>query len=88
MLSLVQYVQIQIGTLISYRAIGNSATQQSMGESWNGLSMIFTFLKHLMIVLNCNFFRASFLDHVRDTGSMGNHAAQIFLTRNTVKQWL
>ena len=79
MLSLIQYVQIQIGALILYRAIGNSSTQQSMEKSWNGLSMIFTFLKHLMIVLNCNFFRASFLDRIRDTGgSMGNHVAQIF----------
>ena len=78
MLSLVQYLQIQTGILILYRPIGNSATQQSMGESWNGLSMIFTFLKHLMIVLNCDFFRASFLDLIKDTGSMGNHVAQIF----------
>ena len=38
----------------------------------------FTFLKHLIMLLKCNFFRASFLLPITDTDSMQGHAAQIF----------
>ena len=50
---------------------------------------IFTFLKHLML-LKCNFFRASFLHPIADTVSMQGHAAQIFFfySGNIVKQYL
>ena len=55
-------------------------TQQSIGENEHGKSghlSIFTSLKHLMMLLKCKFFRASFLHHIIDTDSMKGHAAQI-----------
>ena len=39
---------------------------------------IFPFLKHLMVLLRCNFFRVSFLHLIKDTDSMHGHVAQIF----------
>ena len=38
---------------------------------------IFTLLKHLMMLLKYNFFRASFV-HLKDTDIMYSRAAQIF----------
>ena len=38
---------------------------------------IFTFSKYLIMLLKCNFFRASFLHPITDTDSMQGHAAQI-----------
>ena len=35
-------------------------------------------LKHLILLLKCNFFRAPFLHLITDTDSMQGHAAQIF----------
>ena len=35
---------------------------------------IFAFLKHLMVLLRCKFFRASFLQLFKDTDSMEGHA--------------
>ena len=52
-----------------------------MGRNEYGISghlHIFAFLKHLMVLLRCNFFRASFLHLIKDTDSMSGHAAQIF----------
>ena len=56
------------------------------GES--GHLSIFTLLKHLMILLKYNFFRASFLHLTKDTDSIYGHAAQIFKRKNIVKQCL
>ena len=44
-----------------------------MGENEYGESghlSIFTLLKHLMMLLKYNFFRASFLHLIKDTGSI------------------
>ena len=49
-----------------------------MRENEYGHLSIFTFLKHLMMLLKCNFFQGSFLHLIKDTGSMQGHAAQIF----------
>ena len=51
------------------------------GES--GHLTIFTLLKHLMMLLKYNVFRASFLHLIKDTD-----AAQIFESGNIVKQCL
>ena len=48
-------------------------TQQSMGRNEYGISghsLIFAFSKHLIVLLRCNFFRASFLHLIKDTDSM------------------
>ena len=48
-------------------------TQQSMGRNDYGIFgnlHIFTFLKHLMVLLRCNFFRTSFLHLIKDTDSI------------------
>ena len=45
-------------------------TQQSIGRSEYGIAghlHISAFLKHLMVLLRCNFFRASFLHLIKDT---------------------
>ena len=52
----------------------------------SGHLCIFTSLKHLVILLKCSLFRASFLHLIKDTDSMNGHAAQIFKSRNIVKQ--
>ena len=44
----------------------------------SGHLSIFTSLKHLMVLLRCNFFCASFFHLIKDTDSMQGHAAQIF----------
>ena len=52
-----------------------------MGENEYGESghlAIFTLLKHWMMLLKYNFFRASFLHLTKDTDSMKGYAAQIF----------
>ena len=59
-------------------------TQHSMRKNEYGKSghlSTFTLLKHLIILLMHNFFRASLLHLIKDTGSMWGYAAQIF------KQW-
>ena len=65
-----------------------SITQQSMGEMnmVNPVTFLFfTSLKHLMMLLKCNFFRASILLHlIKDTDSMQGHAAQIFFKVETL----
>ena len=48
-------------------------TQGSMGRNDYGISghlHIFAFLKHLMVLLRCIFFRASFLHLIKDTDGM------------------
>ena len=48
-------------------------TQQSMGRNEYGISghlHIFAFLKHLMVLLRCNFFIASFFHLIKDTYSI------------------
>ena len=63
-----------------------------MGENEYGKSghlSIFPYLKHLMVLLRCNFFRASFLLLIKDTDSMYGHAARTFKkSENIVKQCL
>ena len=62
-----------------------------MGGNEHGISghlHIFAFLKHLIMLLRFNLFRASFLHLITDTGSMQGHAAQIFKSENIVKQCL
>ena len=49
----------------------------NLGHS--GSLSIFTLLKHLMMLLKYNFFRASYLHLTKDTDSILDHAAQIFL---------
>ena len=49
----------------------------NLGHS--GHLSIFTLLKHLMMVLKYNFFRAAFLHLTKDTDTISDHAAQIFL---------
>ena len=59
------------------------------GTCISGHLHIFAILKHLMMLLRCNFFfRASFLHPITDTGSMQDHAAQICLNGNILKQCL
>ena len=63
-------------------------TQYYMGENEYGKSghlSIFTYFKHLLLKL---IFRASFLCLIQDTDSMYGHAAQIFKSKNIVKQCL
>ena len=54
-----------------------------MGRNEYGISghlHIFAFfLKHLIVLLRCNYFRASFLHLIKDTDSMYGHVAQLFL---------
>ena len=64
-----------------------------MGRNEYGISghlHIFAFLKHLglLVLLRCNFFKASFLHLIKDTDSMQGHVAQIFKSENIVKQCL
>ena len=52
-----------------------------MGENKYGQSghlSIFSFLKHLKMLLKCNFFRASCVLLIKDIDSMYGHVAQIF----------
>ena len=62
-----------------------------MGRNEYGISghlHYFACLKHIMVLLRCNFFRASFVHIIKDTDSMKGHAAQIFKSENIVKQCL
>ena len=58
----------------------------------SGQLSIFTSLKHLIVLLRCNFFKASFvgLHIIKDTdiACRDMHAAQIFESENIVKQCL
>ena len=59
--------------------------QQSMGKKGkSGHLSIFTYLKHLVMLLKYKFFRASFLHPIKDTDSMYGHAAQICLKVETL----
>ena len=58
-----------------------------MGENEDGESghlSIFTLLKHLMMLLKHNFFRASFLHLTKETDSMKGHATYSPISHN---QW-
>ena len=62
-------------------------TQQSMGGNEYGKSghlSMFTSLKHLMMLLKCKFFRASFVHLIKGTDCMSGHAAQIFFKVETL----
>ena len=66
----------------------NSQEKQKF-KFMRSLSMsIFTSLKHLMMLLKWNFFRASFLHLIKDTDGMLGTWAQIFKSVNIIKQCL
>ena len=44
----------------------------------SGHFSIFTVVKHLVMLLKCNFVRSLFLHLIKDTDKMKGHAAQLF----------
>ena len=65
--------------LINHQTYGysNTAVYGRNEYDKSGHFSIFAFMKHLMMLFNCKFFRASFLHHINDTYNMYGLKAQI-----------